>query len=314
MKVHYGFDDLGDICNPVVTTGSFDGVHLGHKAIINRINEIARSIGGESVLITFYPHPRKVLYPETAGKNLMFILSQREKIELLSKTGLDHLIIVKFTLEFSKISSNQFIRDFLLSKLKAKYIVVGFNHHFGHNREGDYEELKKLSVEYNFSVEEIPEQDIHQETVSSTTIRKALLEGKIQRANAYLDHYYIIIGALGKGSHLFEQIGFPTLTVQIEEAGKLIPPEGVYATSLSWNSATYRAMVIIWSDDNEPHQNPIYRRNVEIHILDFDGKLHSNDAYIYFHKQVTEGLDTSNTRTLYQQLTSAAKQVDELIY
>ncbi|MBC7126531.1 MAG: riboflavin biosynthesis protein RibF, partial [Bacteroidales bacterium] len=130
MKVHYGFDGIGEITNPVVTTGSFDGVHLGHKVIINRINEIAQSIGGESVLITFYPHPRKVLYPETAGKNLMFILSQREKIELLSKTGLDHLIIVKFTLEFSKISSVQFIRDYLISKLNARYIVVGFNHHF----------------------------------------------------------------------------------------------------------------------------------------------------------------------------------------
>lgn len=202
MRVHYGFDEVGAITNPVVTTGSFDGVHLGHKVIINRINEIARSIGGESVLITFYPHPRKVLYPETAGKNLMFILSQREKIELLSKTGLDHLIIVKFTLEFSKISSVQFIRDYLISKLNARYIVVGFNHHFGHNREGDYEELKQLSSELKFMVEEIPEQDIQQETVSSTTIRKALLEGKIQRANAYLDHYYMIIGALGKGSPL----------------------------------------------------------------------------------------------------------------
>lgn len=314
MQVHYGFDNINTIRNPVITTGSFDGVHLGHKVIINRINEIARSIGGESVLITFYPHPRKVLYPETAGKNLMFILSQREKIELLSKTGLDHLIIVKFTLEFSKISSVQFIRDFLISKLNARYIVVGFNHHFGHNREGDYEELKQLSLAYNFMVEEIPEQDIQQETVSSTTIRKALLEGKIQRANAYLDHYYMIIGALGKGSHFFAEAGFPTLSVQIEEAGKLIPPEGVYAVSLEWNNAAYRAMVIIWSEISDEVTNPMVSRNVELHILNFDGTLHSSDAYIYFHKQVQEKLDITDNRSLHHQLTNAAKQVDELIY
>ncbi|HBI80819.1 MAG TPA: riboflavin biosynthesis protein RibF [Bacteroidales bacterium] len=314
MKVHHGFDSIGTIKNPVVTTGSFDGVHLGHKVIINRINEIARSIDGESVLITFYPHPRKVLYPETTGKNLMFILSQREKIELLSKTGLHHLIIVNFTLEFSKISSVQFIKDFLLGKLNARYIVVGFNHHFGHNREGDYEELKKLSSQYNFIVEEIPEQYIQQETVSSTTIRKALLEGKIQRANAYLDHYYLIIGSLGKGTHFFRDVGFPTLMVQIEEAGKLIPPVGIYAVSLHWNNAAYRAMVIIWSNVDSLQLNPLTVRNVELHILNFDGKLHSTDAYIYFHKQVSSMIDTSEPSVLFQQLTQAANQVDVLIY
>lgn len=314
MQVHYGFENVGTIRNPVVTTGSFDGVHLGHKVIINRINEIARSIGGESVLITFYPHPRKVLYPETVGKNLMFILSQREKIELLSKTGLDHLIIVKFTLEFSKISSVQFTKDFLISKLNARYIVVGFNHHFGHNREGDYQELKQLSSQYNFMVEEIPEQDIQQETVSSTTIRKALLDGKIQRANAYLDHYYIIIGALGKGSHFFREVGFPTLSVQIEEAGKLIPPEGVYAVSLEWGDASFRAIVIIWSDTSDEATNPVVLRNVELHILNFDGTFRSSDAYIYFHKQVLETVCITDIRSLYRQLADAVQKAEELIY
>ena len=244
MQVHYGFEDAKTIKNAVVTTGSFDGVHIGHKTIINRINEIARNINGESVLITFFPHPRKVLYPETQGKDLMFINSQKEKIELLRKTGLDHLVIVNFTLEFSRVSSNDFIRNFLIDKLKAKYIVVGFNHHFGHNREGDYSYLYKLKEELDFEVEEIPEQDIQHETVSSTTIRKSLKEGRIQRANAYLDHQYIIIGALGKGTHYFNEVGFPTLTVQIEELGKLIPPTGIYAISLDWNNNFYRFSIL----------------------------------------------------------------------
>ena len=306
MQVHYGFEQANRIKNAVVTTGSFDGVHIGHKTIINRIIEIARSIDGESVLITFFPHPRKVLYPETQGKDLMFINSQKEKIELLQKTGLDHLIIVNFTLEFSRVSSHDFIRNFLIEKLNAKYIIVGFNHHFGHNREGDYTYLYQLKEELGFEVEEIPEQDIQHETVSSTTIRKSIKEGRIQRANAYLDHQYIIIGALGKGTHYFTEVGFPTLSVQIEELGKLIPPDGVYATSLEWDRASYKAMLIIWSKSS--HQN------VEIHILDFDDKFPNSDAIIYFQKLISCDIDINDKKMLKFKLDCGKAAIDELIF
>jgi riboflavin kinase / FMN adenylyltransferase len=313
MQVHYGFDEAKNINNAVVTTGSFDGVHIGHKTIINRINEIARSINGESVLITFFPHPRKVLYPETQGKDLLFINSQKEKIELLQKTGLDHLIIVNFTLEFSKVSSHDFIRNFLIGKLGAKFIVVGFNHHFGHNREGDYGYLYKLKEELGFDVEEIPEQDIQHETVSSTTIRKSLQEGRVQRANAYLDHQYIIIGSLGKGTHYFTQVGFPTLTVQIEETGKLIPPEGIYAISLDWNHKCYKAMLIVWVD-NTQGQSHSSNQNVEIHILDFDNQFPDSDATIYFQKQIFAGLDINNPTVLKRMLLQGKEAIEELIF
>ncbi|MFW6096385.1 MAG: adenylyltransferase/cytidyltransferase family protein, partial [Bacteroidota bacterium] len=192
MEIHRSFDINKKIKNPVVTTGSFDGVHIGHKTILQRLKKIANEIDGETVLITFYPHPRKVLYPETHGKNLKLISTQREKIFLLEQAGLDHLIIVNFTREFAKTTSHQFVEDILVGKLDARRIIVGFNHHFGHNREGDYEYLYELAKTHDFEVEEIPEQDVENETVSSTTIRQALSEGKIQRANAYLDHYYII--------------------------------------------------------------------------------------------------------------------------
>lgn len=313
MQVHYGFDEATNIKNAVVTTGSFDGVHIGHKTIINRINEIARNIHGESVLITFFPHPRKVLYPETAGKDLMFINSQKEKIELLRKTGLNHLIIVNFTLEFSRVTSHDFVRNFLIERLGAKYIVVGFNHHFGHNREGDYAYLYNLKQEFDFEVEEIPEQDIQHETVSSTTIRKALKEGRVQRANAYLDHQYIIIGSLGKGTHYFTNVGYPTLTVQIEELGKLIPPEGIYATSLNWNSATYKAMLIVWEDVNERqlHKQNI---NVEIHILNFDNRFPDCDATIFFQKRISSVLDVNNPTRLKRYLDQGLEAIEELIY
>lgn len=313
MQVHYGFDQAVGIKNPVITTGSFDGVHIGHKTIINRINEIARGINGESVLITFYPHPRKVLYPETAGKDLMFISSQKEKIELLRKAGVDHLIIVKFTIDFSKTTSEQFIRDILVGKLGAKFIVVGFNHHFGHNRQGDYEYLYNLSQELGFGVEEIPEQDIQHETVSSTTIRKAIKDGRIQRANAYLDHQYIIIGALGKGTHFFRDIDFPTLTVQIEEAGKLIPPNGIYAVGIQWNGLQYKAMAVVWRDEEDDHHADGVP-NVEVHINDFDQKFPDDDATLYFHKQILFDVDLHNTEKLKKQLSIGKTSVDELIY
>ncbi|MHC1705306.1 MAG: riboflavin kinase [Tenuifilaceae bacterium] len=313
MQVHYGFDQANNIKNAVVTTGSFDGVHIGHKTIINRINEIARKIDGESVLITFYPHPRKVLYPETDGKDLMFINSQKEKIELLRKTGLDHLLIVNFTIEFSKVSSHDFVRNFLIEKLNAKYIVVGFNHHFGHNREGDSSYLYNLKKDFDFEVEEIPEQDIQHETVSSTTIRRAIKEGRIQRANAYLDHQYIIIGCLGKGTHYFTNVGFPTLTVQIEEAGKLIPPEGIYATSLEWNSTSYKAMLIVWSEklDNQSQKG---NQNVEIHILDFNNEFPNSDATIYFHKRISSVIEINNSNRLKRLLDQGLEAISELIY
>lgn len=313
MQVHYGFDRLEGIRNAVVTTGSFDGVHIGHKTIINRINEIARSIGGHSVLITFYPHPRKVLYPETEGKNLMFILSQKEKIELLGKTDLDHLIIVKFTLEFSRVSSSEFIRSYLIGQLRAKYVVVGFNHHFGHNREGDYSYLYNLSRELGFQVEEIPEQDIQHETVSSTNIRKALKEGRIQRANAYLDHQYIIIGPLGKGTHHFGEADYPTLSLQIEEAGKLIPPDGIYATSLEWNAHRFKAMTIIWSEQGNTPSHAT-QQHVEVHILNFDNNFLGEDGKLYFQKRITASVDVTNPARLKRQLDGGREAIEELIF
>lgn len=311
MEIHYGFESLGSIRNPVVTTGAFDGVHVGHKTIINRIKEIAREIDGQTVLVTFYPHPRIVLYPETEGKDLLFISSQKEKIALLELAGVEHLVIVRFSIDFSKITSDQFVRDILLGKLHAKCIVVGFNHHFGHNRQGDYAYLYSLSQELGFRVEEIAEQDIQNETVSSTTIRKALKEGKIQRANAYLDHQYIIIGALGIGHKVFSEASFPTLSVQLEEVGKLIPPDGVYAVSVKWGSLQYKGMVVIARNilDAGP-----FGVGVQLHLIDFDHHFPDADATILFHKRIRLGLDTSSPEIINKQLTQDLAFVMDLIF
>ncbi|MCJ7820975.1 MAG: FAD synthetase family protein, partial [Bacteroidales bacterium] len=194
MRIFRSFDEAADIPSPIVTTGTFDGVHIGHKTILNRLKKLASEYGGESVLITFHPHPRAVLYPDSIGKGLRLINSQEEKIELLSKAGLENIIIIEFTREFSYITGEAFVRDILCGILKSKVIVVGQNHHFGFNQAGDYRQLWNWRSRFGFEAEEIPMQEVQHETVSSTRIRQALAEGYIQRANAYLDHFYIVIG------------------------------------------------------------------------------------------------------------------------
>ena len=313
MKIFYDLDNLSSIKNPVVTTGSFDGVHIGHKTILNRLNEIASNINGESVLITFHPHPRKGLFPDSAGKTLLLINSQKEKIELLRKTGIDNLIILNFTREFSEISSIDFIRNILVAKLKAKKVVIGFNHHFGHNREGNFEYLYELGQFYNFGVEEIPEQDIHNETVSSTLIRKALLEGKIQRANAYLDHHYIIISELFHGSETCRKINFSTLRVKIDEENKLVPCDGVYAVNVLIDGEYYKGIL------NIKNSLPLEIRKIEdilidIHLFDFEDKLIGKSATVFFAKRIRDELDFVNPEEMEKQLKSDLAEVNELIY
>ena len=313
MRIFYDFDQLVSIPFPVVTTGGFDGVHVGHRAIINRINKIARDIHGESVLITFHPHPRKVLFPETAGKDLFLINSQREKIELLRKTGLQNLIIVSFTPEFAHITSIDFIRDILVAKLNARKIVIGFNHQFGYNREGNFDFLKELGSYYKFDVEEIPEQDIHNETVSSTLIRKALQEGKIQRANAYLDYHYMIMGKLEAGNSELIGRNLNTAYINIEEECKLVPPDGVYAVRIEAGPNSFKGILNI---KNSRYGNARRKEDLTIEIFPFEVQepLNGKDATVYFAKHIREELEFSGTEELKNQLERDKREVEELIY
>jgi riboflavin kinase / FMN adenylyltransferase len=309
LKIFRNFDEAESIRNAVVTTGSFDGVHVGHRVILQRLKKLADEIGGETALITFHPHPRKVLYPDTAGKDLYLINSQREKIELLRKAGLDNLIIVDFTVEFSKITSVDFVRNILLNKIHARKIVIGFNHHFGHNREGDYEELRKLGNEYGFEVEEIPEQDIHNETVSSTKIRKALLDGNIQKANAYLDHHYIIMGLIQKVNQKLLEIGFPSFSIKIEEESKLLPPNGVYAVTVTDDVQSYRGMCFI----RKRGQSSI-DAVVDFFLFETPERLAGTSATVYFHKFIREEKPFNTPEELQKQLQIDRTQVNDLIF
>lgn len=307
MKIYHSLDEIGTIKNPVVTTGSFDGVHIGHKTILNRLNELAQEINGESVLISFHPHPRKVLYPDFKG--LQLINSPAEKIKLLTKTGLDNLIILPFTKAFAQTSSIDFIRKILVGRLKAKKIVIGFNHHFGHNREGNYEYLYEMGKGYGFEVEEIPEQDIHNESVSSTKIRKALSEGKIQRANAYLDHFYIVCGPLQTGN-LFNP-AYPSYRVCLEDDCKLIPPNGIYAVSASVNQHSYRGMLCINKPENA---NNALEYNLQLHLFDPPENLHGHHVCVNFQKQIRDDFQFGSPDEIEKQLNESREKIEELIY
>jgi riboflavin kinase/FMN adenylyltransferase len=306
MKIFRGFEEAKKIANPVVTTGSFDGVHIGHKTILNRLRMLADKYNGESVLITFDPHPRKVLYPDTAGKDLKLINSQEEKLDLLEKAGLDNVIIVEFTKEFSKITSEEFVRDLLHDMLHAKVVVVGFNHHFGFNKEGDYKQLWNWQAKYNFEAEEIPEQEVFHETVSSTKIRQAISEGYIQRANAYLDHYYIIMGK-PVAFQVDSAVNLPSLvSIELTEECKLLPSQGIYAVSVESGSKVTKGMAII-------HRQPDNSSEVLLNI--FDDQLSENESSltISFHKKIHGAINFSDVRAI-SKINMAIAEISDLIY
>jgi riboflavin kinase/FMN adenylyltransferase len=313
MKIHRSLEELRGIKNPVVTTGSFDGVHVGHKAIIRRLKKLAKDIDGETVLITFNPHPRRVLYPNAEGKDLLMILSQKEKIELLEKTGLHHLVIINFTKEFSEISSSDFVEKILVGILNAKIVVVGFNHQFGHRREGDFEYLYKLSRTHNFGVEEIPEQDIQNESVSSTKIRSALLQGNIQRANAYLDHFYIIKGTPEFLANRSNDLKRDIFSLRIEENVKLIPINGVYAININcgeWNSKGLLS-ISKWGLKDNFLSDEI---EIEFHSLDNPCKFDGNEITLSLHKRIRDESESTEPEILKAQFDSDILAVGELIY
>jgi len=307
MKIFRSFTEASAIRNPVVTTGSFDGVHIGHKTILNRLQMLAEKNDGESVLITFDPHPRKVLYPETAGRDLKLINSQEEKLELLREAGLDNIIIVEFTRDFSKITSEEFVRDFLHGILKAKVVVAGFNHHFGFNKEGDYKQLWAMREKYNFEAEEIPEQEVMHETVSSTKIRQAISDGFIQKANAYLDHYYIVMGKPEKYLYRNNFYEINLAKVPLTEECKLLPAPGIYAVSLKTDSRVSKGMVII----NETPENG---REVLLNILDGDPIKLGHVTTISFHKRIHGSVNLSDQADSARWLKASRTEISELIF
>lgn len=268
MKVYHSFDEYKKVPNPILTVGTFDGVHYGHQKILERLKEIARQKAGETVILTFFPHPRMILHPQDTSLKLLSTVE--EKIYLLDKAGIDHLLLIPFTRDFSNLTSGEFIENILVKTIGVKRLVIGYDHRFGKNREGTFDDLRQGGSQYGFEVEEIPEQDINHVAVSSTKIRNALAEGKAAIAGQYLGYPYPISGEVVKGDQLGRKLGYPTANVFVEESYKLIPKDGIYAVNVvleSQKPAGIKLQGMLYIG-HRPTINGM-ARNIEVNIFNF---------------------------------------------
>lgn len=303
MKIYSNISEFTGVDRPIITTGTFDGVHFGHRKIIDRLTKIADSCNGESVILTFSPHPRMVLFPNDHG--LQLINTIEEKIELLEKAGVQHLIVHPFTVDFSRLTSIQFVRDVLVSQFNTHKLVIGYDHHFGRNREGSFEHLKEYSPLYGFEVEEIPVQLLDDVGVSSTKIRNALLDGKVSLANEYLGYQYSMFGYVIKGKQIGRQIGFPTANLLVQDSTKLIPKEGVYAVDVLIDNMRHQAMMNIG-------QSPTVGGNIkrlEVHIFDFNQDIYEQTMKVFFKDRVRDEVHFENLELLKEQLQKDKNQI-----
>jgi riboflavin kinase/FMN adenylyltransferase len=280
MNIYHNIDEFTRLNNAVVTIGTFDGVHIGHRKIISGIKELAESTGGETVLLTFFPHPRMILHPE--DESIKLINTINEKAELLEQLGVNHLIITPFSRDFSNKTAEDYIRDVLVNKIGTKKIVIGYDHRFGKDRQGGLDDLLKLGPVYGFDVVEIPEQDINEVAISSTRIRTALLNGEIELANAFLGYPFYITGTVTRGDQIGRQIGYPTANIVIEERYKLIPSDGIFAVKVKIADAIYNGMAYIGT---RPTVNGL-TRNIEVNIFDFDHDIYNQQIRMEFHNFV----------------------------
>ena len=282
MNIYNSIEEFSPEFNVALTLGTFDGVHIGHQSILKQLNQDAKKIGGESVLLTFYPHPRHVLFPDDQKLKLLTTIEERSK--MLESYGLKHLIVQEFTPAFSRIKAVNFVRDVLVNKLKVKKLIIGYDHHFGRNREGNFDDLLKLSDLYSYSIEKIEPQRFKDISVSSSKIRKLIINNEIEEATDYLGHSFCLKGKVVKGKKNGSKIGFPTANIQIENKWKLIPNDGVYAVMVEHNSKKYSAMMNIG-------YNPTFaakQRTLEVHILDFNQDIYGEELRVEFVKRIRE--------------------------
>ena len=297
MKVYHDIKDFRKIPNAIVTIGTFDGVHLGHQAVFKQMVDKARQIGGETVVITFFPHPRIVISPN--DNRLRLITSQEDKIEHLRRSNIDNLIIINFTKEFSHTSSEDFIKDYVVRYIQPAILVIGYDHHFGSNRSGDFDTLSKLGMEFHFAVEKINEQDIEDITISSTKIRSALQQGDIKLANKLLGYSYSTSGIVTHGDSIGRTLGFPTANISIKPEYQLIEKTGVYATIARVDGKDYPSMTYIGRRPTISNGLPT---STETYIMDFDGDLYGKEIRVTFVDRVRDEMTFDNLERLKSQI------------
>ena len=299
MKVFRNIAQVRNIQNAVVTIGTFDGVHLGHQALFKEMKRLAQSVDGQTVVVTFSPHPRQVLNIDSA--NLRFICTEDEKLRHFEQFGIDNVVVIPFTKEFAHTPSDVFIKDYIIDHIKPTYIVVGYDHHFGKNRIGDFEQLKQLGERYHFKVERIEAQDIDEVAVSSTKIRHALAIGDVATANRLLGYPYSVTAEVIRGNEIGRTIGFPTANLELPREYRLISNAGVYTCLVDYNGLIYKAMANIGKrptigdrDDN----NFI----IEVNIFDFDQDIYGQHITVRFLDRIRDEVKFVSLEALKTQL------------
>lgn len=307
MKIHR---DLNDFYaqNPVLTVGTFDGVHLGHRKIIARLIDLAKAINGESVIFTFDPHPRKIVAP--AESNLRLLTTLDEKIELFEQSGIDHLIVYPFTPEFAQLTYEQFVEQILVGQIHTKSLVVGYDHKFGKGRQGDFEFLKECADRHEFQIEKLDVLLVNESNVSSTKIREAIQIGDFDTANAFLGYSFVLHGTVVEGQKLGRQIQFPTANIEASDPDKIIPGYGVYAVQAKVQNKTYRGMLNIGSrptvNRNADH------RSIEVHLFDFESDIYGEHLELIFFRKLREEQKFESLDALKEQL--ARDKVDTISF
>ena len=297
MVIHEGYENLNLIA-PVATLGIFDGVHRGHKALLDCLVKRAKEANGESVVITFSPHPRLVL--ENNNINLSFLTTMEEKKVLLEKADIDHIIVIEFTKKFSRIPACDFLKDILVKKIGTKHLIIGYDHHFGRSGEGDFGTIKLCAEELEFRVEQVQGYHTEEGAISSSSIRDALLKGKIDVANSWLGYSYSVSGTVIEGRQLGRTIGFPTANIKPDSRYKLIPANGVYVVEVRLEDKLYPGMLSIGSNPTVNDDNSF--RSIEVHILDFDNDIYGQNISVIFRKKLRDEKKFDNLKQLMEQM------------
>lgn len=301
LEIRHSIFDFTPTQKTYVTIGTFDGVHIGHQKIIKKLVAEAKKANKQSVLLTFFPHPRMVLQKDVSIKLINTI---EEKSEQLRRLGLDCLLIHPFSKDFSRLTALDFVRDILVNQLNTDKLIIGYDHHFGKNREGNIEQLTEYSHLYDFVVEEIPAQDIDDVSVSSTKIRRALQQGHLKTANDYLGYAYTLRGTVVTGQQLGSKIGFPTANIQIKESYKLIPKTGAYIVQAYLNNTVVYGMMNIGM---RPTVNGT-TETIEVHFFDFHEDLYGREITIELLYYLREEQKFDSIATLKQQLATDKQQ------
>jgi len=296
MQVHRSIENLPLFTNAVITIGTFDGVHEGHQKIIDALISEARSVKGEAIIITFHPHPRKIVNP---NEHLQLINTLPEKIQLLKNTGIDHLVIVPFNEQFASQQANEYIENFLISKFHPHTIIIGYDHHFGKERQGNFMLLAEKADHYNYRLLEIPKYILQEVAVSSTKIRNALLESDIETANRLLGYHFFFEGVVIQGDKLGRKLGYPTANLEYNDLDKIHLGYGVYAGYAEVEGLVYKGMLSI---GNRPTLKDSNER-VEVNIFDFENEIYGETVRVVVRKYLRGQEKYSSLEELKKQLT-----------